>query len=236
MRLPRVRDQRLRQSLLPSARRQAVTRARATAACGGRLLPHRPPRAARPPSLSGPRRTPSQNRRPQGQPVVRDRPHRYSAAPGEPRHDPQCRRTPQPAGARRAQTAAWLPLVPLYPGAASTTNPVRAAVRRRRAQARHSDRRQSAAGGTGRRSLQLQCSAAGRRRYRPPPCTLASLCRSGESSRLLLLIGCGLVFEPVGAGAHDQRVGRFKIEGHAALVGGGENLHELVAGKIGEIV
>ena len=115
-----------------------------------------------------------------GQPGPAAKPERVdnSAAPAEFRADPQDPAAPIPAAAPRAQRAASPPRVPLYRGAASTTNPVRGAARRYRARPSRRDRRQSAAAGRDRAPRRWRCSGAAAtrqsRRLMPPQLAAAA--------------------------------------------------------------
>src|SRR5438105_4145851 len=148
-------------------------------ACGGCHPRHRPRTTIAPLYLGAPPRRPDQTLPPRGRRGGQDRARRSSAAPARPRPGPQAAVAPLQAAARRVQRSAWSAPAPLYPGAASTTNPVPATAPPHPGRARHPDPRQTSAIGRDPCSRWLRCSAAAatamarkRRRWRvcPSPC------------------------------------------------------------------
>ena len=137
--LPR-RGQRPHPTRPRSARRQAGRCGQARGFCGDHPPPRRSQRPARRSSRFEPPRPPARSRRPPSLPAGRARSRLRSVAPAGLRADRRDRSGPLPAAAQRAQTIVWLPPAPLYPDAASTTNPVPAGAPRHRPRARRSGR------------------------------------------------------------------------------------------------
>ena len=213
---------------------------RAPAACGARPLPRRPPTSSTAAFPAAPHRdTFSKPADRQAGPA--GEPDRIDAALRQQRLDAigKRRSAPPPAGAPRAQTAASPPPVPLYPGAASTTNPVRAAAPRHRARARRS-------GPTTKRSRRARSQISPvtmQRRWAPPsPASAVHARRRGADaerpSRLLLLR------RHAGVSSSNQWARACMISALAVsrsrvtppLSEAASSLEQLVAGKVGEIV
>jgi len=205
-------------------------------ACCGRPRRRPAPITTAPRRRGALHRSPARTRQPPIQLAAPAPATHSSAEPAEPRGDPQVLAEPPPDAALRVQTPASQQPAPLYRGGTTTTNPVPAAAPRDRGQLRHPDRRQSAVARRDRRSRRWRCSGVVALRGRAP-----GPGERGPALPLLLLRRCRCRFhfgEPAEllAHLHDQRVRVVKLERSAALVGRGENFHQLVASKIGEIV